>query len=238
MINAINISILRNAEYIQFAENFSDLVKSNDPEVLSVVTQFNVFNAKNTELKSLFKLQLSSDVTEEIQGLDLRRDNAINGITAVVTGFMYHFDPAKSSVANVLNENLKLYGVGIARENYQAETALINSIVSDWESKPNLIAAVSALNLNDWKEELKASNSLFDKKYLERTKEYGSANEETLKKKREETNAAYYELRKHIDAHGVINNSTVYTKTIKELNALIEQYNTVLNSRLAVAKKN
>ena len=42
---------------------------------------------------------------------------------------------------------------------------------------------------------------------------------------------AYYELRKFLDAFSVIQASAVYEKTMNELNALIEQYNSLLNGR-------
>ena len=42
---------------------------------------------------------------------------------------------------------------------------------------------------------------------------------------------AYYELRKFIDANFVLHPSEAYQKLINGLNALIEQYNTILNTR-------
>ena len=239
MINAIDLKGLRNAEYVQFSNDISALVLQNDPQTLGVATQYQAFTTKITEIESLFKTQQASEITEEIQQLDLRRDNAITGITTVITGYLNHFNPAIVKAAQIINENLKLYGTGIARENYQAETAIITSIVGDWETNPALTQALVDLNLTSWKDELKAANTLFNEKYIARTKEYGNANPDTLLKKREETNAAYYELRKHIDAQGVVNNNPApYVKVVNEMNALIEQYNTVLTTRQAVAKRN
>jgi hypothetical protein len=187
----------------------------------------------------LFKKQLASDVTDEIQALDLRRDNAINGITSLVWAYLYHYDPDIVKLASLLSNNLKLYGVGIARENYMAETALIKGVITDWENKPQLYQAVTDLNLTAWVAEMKTANNQFDEKYIARTKEYGSANPDTLLLKREETNAAYYELRKHIDARFIINEgSAVYKKAINELNALIDQYNVLLVTRLATSQGN
>ena len=63
----------------------------------------------------------------------------------------------------------------------------------------------------------------------------GDANPETLKSKREETMNAYYELRKFLEAYATIQNTPEYIKTISELNALIDQYNQLLNSRIKEA---
>lgn len=117
--------------------------------------------------------------------------------------------------------------------NFPTESATLTAIVNDWETKPKLVAAVTKLGLAAWVAELKAANQLFGQKYLERTQEFGAANPDTLRAKREEALAAYYELRKFIDACAVINPSAAYDKLIKELNALIDQYNGLLSSRPA-----
>ena len=89
------------------------------------------------------------------------------------------------------------------------------------------------LDLKDWKNEMKSANLLFDTKYLERTQEYGNASPETVALKREEVQKAYYELRTFIDAYAVTIATPIYTTTINQLNALIDQYVTLLNNRLA-----
>lgn len=233
MINAINISILRNAEYLQFMKNVDSLVVANDATVLNVVAQEGALSSSNTLLDGLFKTQLANEITQELVLLDERRDKAIVGISSVVFGFMYHYDAPTAQACNLLNENLKLYGASIAKQNYQAQTATIASIVSDWETKTALTDAMTLLNLKDWKDELKAANALFDVKYLARTQEYGAANPDTLKAKREEANAIYYTLRDFLNSFGIVQPSVANTKVTNEINALIEQYNTLLNNRIA-----
>jgi Family of unknown function (DUF6261) len=239
MIQSIDLKALRNAEYLQFMGQFAGLVNSSGPAALDVVAQYDSLRLKLTDMEALFKKQLASNITEEIEALDLRRDNAINGITSLVWAYLYHYNPDLVKAASLLSDNLKLYGVGIARENYAAETALINGIIADWENKPQLSQAVTDLDLTAWMAEMKTANNQFDEKYIARTKEYGSANPETLLFKREETTAAYYELRKHIDARFIINEgSALYKNTINELNALIDQYNVLLVTRLATSQGN
>jgi len=80
---------------------------------------------------------------------------------------------------------------------------------------------------------LKTANDLFDTKYLARTQEYGDASPENILSKRVETNAAYYDLKSFLESFSVVQPSTENTKTINQLNALIDQYNTVLNNRIA-----
>lgn len=233
IINGIDLKNLRNDEYFQFMKNTLSLVDGNDPVALNVVAQRDKLFLKIKEYDELFKQSTASEITKEIFSLDVRRDNAIVGINSVVTGYLYHYEPAIKKAAEQLNDNLKLYGAKIISQNYQAETATISNIVSDWNNKPELKAAMIALGLQEWVAELKTANELFDQKYLERTQEYGAASPENILSKRAETNAAYYELKSFLESYSVVQPSAENTKTINQLNALIEQYNTLLNNRAA-----
>lgn len=204
---------------------------ANNPASLNVEAQHNTFKSKLDEMAGLFKLEKASPLTQELVLLDDRRDDAITGLTIVVNGLCIHFDPAPAKAATLLTANLNLYGSGIARLNMQAETSIINGIVSDWETKPDLLSAISLLGLSGWVAELKTANQLFEQRYLQRTQEYGAANPDTLKSKREEVMVAYYNLRKFIEAFSVINPCAAYEKLINEVNALIIQYISLLNSR-------
>lgn len=128
---------------------------------------------------------------------------------------------------------MALYGSGIARLNYQAETATLNNLIRDWEGKPELITAISEFNLGEWMAELKTANEEFNTKYLSRTQEYGDASPETIKLKREEVNVAYYALRDRIDAlHLLVETPpSPYVTIINQLNALTDQYNALLVNR-------
>lgn len=231
MIDAINLAVLRNAEFLQFGVSFSGLVAANNPAALNIEPQHVAYKARLDETSELFKKERSSPVTQELILIDERRDKAINGLTALVGAYVYHFDNATAQAANLLAANLSLYGSGIARMNTQAETATLNSILTDWEIKPELKAAVTKLGITAWVAELKTANNLFQQKFLERTQEYGAASPETLKAKRDETITAYYDLRKFINAYQVIQPGAAIEKLINELNALIYQYNTILKSR-------
>lgn len=233
MIDAIDLSRLRNAEFLQFMKDFAGLVNANNAATLNVAVQYTALAAKNNQLEDLFKKELSSELTQEILDLDNRRDRAYNGILFVVQGFLNHYEPSKVEAATRLKSNLDLYGSGAAKQNYQAETAILNNLVSDWEGKPALLEALNLLGLTSWKDEMKAANTLFDQKYIERTLEYSEASPETLLAKRTETASAYYTLRQFIDAFAVTINTPIYQTVTNQVNALIAQYNTLLNNRLA-----
>jgi hypothetical protein len=237
MIDSIDLAKLRNSEFVQFGSAFSGFVGENNPVTLNVDPQFQFFNNKLDEMSGLFKLERASPITQALVLIDERRDKAINGIGGVIESYCNHFDGATSQAAKQLLTVLNLYGVGVARLNTQAETSTIKAIVKDWDSKPEFGAAILKLGLVEWVSELITANQLFESTYADRTREYGAANSETLKAKRAEAMLAYYELRKFIDANSVINPSAAIEKLINEVNSLIEQYNTLLNTRPSETKQ-
>lgn len=233
MMNGINLANLRNAEYLQYTKNFADIVKRNNPTLLNVQAKYDALLSKSGELDALFKKILANENTAEILALDERRDDAINGIYYVAQGYDYHFTALLQTAGKKIKDSISLYGSSIWKLNYQSETATISSLILDWENKPELTAALNTLNLTAWKDELKAANIAFNEKYLDRTQEYGNATPENLKSKREETNQVYYELRNRIDALHLLEETapSPYSTVINQLNALIDQYNTLLNNR-------
>ncbi|WP_263601600.1 DUF6261 family protein [Chryseobacterium sp. PET-29] len=232
-MNFIDLPKLRNAEYLQYVKDFSGIIALNNPATLQIDAKLSAFNARISELENLYKKALANEKTQDLLLLAERRDNAINGIYYFLLGHSYHFEADKKQKAQLLLDNMALYGSGISRLNYQAETATLDNLTRDWENKPELIDAVASFNLSAWINEMKTANDLFNTKYLSRTQEYGDANPETIKSKREEVNAAYYALRDRIDAlHLLVETPpSPYVTIINQLNALTDQYNVLLVNR-------
>ncbi|MDR3025259.1 DUF6261 family protein [Chryseobacterium sp.] len=232
-MNAIDLSKLRNAEYLQYMKDFTGIITLNNPSSLNIDSKLSAFTSKTTELEVLYKKAIASDKTQELLLLDEKRDNAVNGIYYFLLSQTYHYDIAKPQKARLLLNNIALYGSGIARLNYQAETATINNFLRDWENKPELTDAIDYFNLSDWMNELKTANTNFNNVYLSRTQEYGDASPETIRTKREEINTAYYALRDRIDALHLLTESSPspYSTVINHLNALTDQYNILLANR-------
>jgi hypothetical protein len=70
-------------------------------------------------------------------------------------------------------------------------------------NKPELLAALTALDFVAWNDEMKAANTAFDSQYIARTQDFATASPDNLKSKRFKTNAAYYSLRDMILAHSI-----------------------------------
>src|SRR6478609_2010914 len=109
MIEAIKLHNLRNPEFIQFTKNAISLVSANNPTILSVKPQYDFMSLKIVEMESLFKNELSNPMTAEMEALDFRRDNSINGIIGVINAYSDHHDATIATAATVLHSNLKVY---------------------------------------------------------------------------------------------------------------------------------
>jgi Family of unknown function (DUF6261) len=237
MITSIELDRMRHAEYIQFSKDCAAIVGANDPAAQNVQPKYDAYINKIAELEVLFKKSTENPITAEIETLDMRRDRAVSGLLMHINALNFHFDPAIATPAQVLQHNLKIYTTNIARENYNAETALINNLVTDWETKPELANALATLGLTNWKDELKTANQLFNDRYIARTQDMATASVDNVKTKRLEGNTAYYELRDHINANMTLAPSPLLVKTTNEINALITQYNQLLVGRAAVSNK-
>jgi len=154
-MNAIELKLLRNAEYLQYVKDFTGIINLNNPELLGIENKLSAFSSKITELEALYKKALASEKTQELLLLDEKRDNAINGIYYFLISQTYHYETDKKQNAQLLLDNMALYGSGIARLNYQAETATLNNLLRDWENKPELANAINAFSISAWISELK-----------------------------------------------------------------------------------
>jgi hypothetical protein len=237
MIHTIDLTRLRSADFIQFSKDFTIIVNRNNPSTLLVQPQHDALLGKITEMEKLFKAVTSNPITAALEALDLRRDRALNGLTGMIRNFTNHFNPEMAQAASLLQTNLDQYGSGIATENYQRETAIINSLITDWKTKPELQKAINLLGLSNWVSELEVANDEFGVKYIDRTQDYGAASPENLKDKRAEAATVYYALRKRLEARAEIEGTPLYGTTISELNALITQYNTLLKGRTTTTEE-
>ena len=232
MIESIKLITLRNAEFLQFSKDVLSIISLNDPAALNVASQYADFKADTEVIENLFKTDRSNPITTELEALDARRDNALNGIAGYAQSLTYHFDPAMNAAAKTLSDHLAVFGSGITRENYQSETASINGILNDWAAQPGLQAAITSLQLGSWVVELDTANKSFNTQYIARTQQLAATPADTIKAKRLEAAGSYYSLRDRINAYFVIKEGAEpFNKTTNEINALVAQYNQLVAGR-------
>lgn len=232
MINSIKLQSLRISEFIQLQRDTLAIVLTGDPDALMVRPLYAALLSKTDEIEGLFKLSQGSIITKEIQTLDDRRDRAINGVTLQIQALAYSADATVSNHAKVLETHLNLFGSGIAKDNYLSETTVLRNIINDWKTKPELLTAMTALQLTSWQTEMEQANNAFSEAYSKRNDELAAAPLEKLKTLRLEGNDAYYKLRNRLNSHMDINDGAEpWASTISKLNQNMSNYTTLLNRR-------
>jgi hypothetical protein len=237
MINVISLRLLRNAEFLQFLDFIIKTIENNNPATLKVEAKLVALKNLYDQLDALFKQPQDSLLSDELMELDHKRDRAISGILQIVSANLNYFEQDRVHAAQLLDRNLRNYGSQIYNMNYQAESSTISSIIRDWETDTALESAIALLGLGGWKLELKQNNIDFIALYSDRNQEYGAETTDKTKEKRLDANTAYYDVTQLLNAYATIENTPAYQKTISEINALIESYNTLLRSRKAKQKQ-
>lgn len=222
---------LRNNEFIQFFKNLTEILQSNDPEKLNIKIQLEELLPVLVLFADLYKPDRGSEITEELQEIDAQRDSCLQGIELQIKSFTHHYKPAKQEAAIQLSNSLETYGTGIARQNYQAETSTVNSILSKWEKERILIKSLTVLNLTDWADVLKSLNTQFNEKYLTRIADQAEAPEQKSIDLRVQIIDKYRTLMAHLQAYTTLSRDNSYEKVNKQINTLIEQYNKMLTAR-------
>ncbi len=223
----------RNSEFLQYMKDVLELVNAHDVATLQLTTQHGALTTLTNQMDNLFQQEQSSGITQELVDLDNRRDAAFMGIKSTLEANEYHFDKAVQSAATSLLYNMNNYGTNIPRMNYQAETAVIDSMLSDWEAETALATAVTTLQLSTWVTELKTANEAFNDRYLARISESAANPAISFTAVREEGATAYRALVAHIEAHATLGSNAIHQSLVNEVGVLAKQYNVTVNARLS-----
>ncbi|WP_420572926.1 DUF6261 family protein [Kordia sp.] len=222
----------RNSEFLQYMKDVLELVNANEVDTLQLTTQRDALAVLTNQIDDLFQQEQSSGITQELIELDNRRDKAFMGIKALLEAHEYHYEEARQLAARSLLFNLNNYGTNIPRMNYQAETAVIDSMLSDWETETDLVNATTSLGLTNWIAELKTANQLFNNRYLARISESAANPATSFTSVREVTTKAYRELVAHTEAHATLGSNVAHQELVNEFGILTKQYNQTVGLRL------
>jgi hypothetical protein len=232
MIDKFNMKRLRNGEFIQFHKQTLAFVFDAGSLQLGINNQYNSLKEKWTSMQQLFEKQTGSDLTSEIELADLQRDKLVIGTRTYFESFTYHINPVKVAAGTLLLNSMDKYGTGISRKNYQEESAIISSIIKDWESNQHLAEAIDLLLAGEWMDALKEANEQFDTLYRRRTEDLITIPEESVTSMKTPVAEVYEKLTTHLVAHATLaQDPAPYTKLIDLLNQHIHQYRQLLLNR-------
>ncbi|WP_298427809.1 DUF6261 family protein [uncultured Kordia sp.] len=221
----------RNSEFLQFMKNVLELVNNTDVSLLGLTEQQQALLVSTEALAMAFEPEQFQKNAEVLESLDAERDSLYVGIKHLLKGHGYHFNPTKQEAVKRLLFHLQSYGKEVNRMNYQAQTANITHMLSEWQSETILQEAVVLLDLSEWVSTLQEVNTAFGNQYVARASEISANATPSFSSLRTATKAAYRALVARIKAFMVLNSNVVYTQLYRQIYELARLYNQVVKVR-------
>lgn len=170
----LHFAELWNSEYPQFVNQLITIVTKHNPDGLHLTKSFGRVTALEPDLAKIKTQELSNALSNKLSELDAERDSVIRFIWNQGRSFTKLSIRSLMSHAEVFGRYLDMHGDDIASANYNSETKRVNDMLTDYDSKPDVTAAVAALNLVMFFEQLRTVNAAFEELFMQRTGEYAT----------------------------------------------------------------
>jgi hypothetical protein len=239
MIQSNSFRTLRNPEFLQQGKDLSSVILAATPKILGIEKQYLAFDANVKAIDELYKKVSGHPLTKTLVELDDKRDAYFMGICFIVDAHLKHWDAAIVAQASLLNDSIKVYGRTIIIANYQSESASLDSLIDNWEKTTALTDALTALNVDSWKAELKATNALFVQNYTQRAEEAGANDALTGLKELKEKAIKSWQKLEHIitgkteEFEDDAAKAPLYEALTNSINGVLDNYNNLIHQRQA-----
>ena len=229
MFNSLNFRVLTNPEFQQFIKLLVEKTTEAGPDALKIKPPRDLLAAMLLRLEAALNQEKANEETRQLEALDSERDDYYTGLTYLINGYAMGKDTAKKEAAQVVKLLLRAQGKNVARQNYQAETAILNKVVKALTTDAKYTAAVAALGLQTWVGDIDAANLAFEAKFKSRNTSIST----------NDAGPAFGELRKEtlplIDRLFDLISSRYYTamedaQPTAAYEALVKEINTLIDS--------
>lgn len=249
-IKSFNIASLHQAEDFSFhALAIAEFEKCTEELFLAV---FNVYKEKFSAFDANLKTAGGKDPeTKEVKEADEATDSCYSGLAATTRAMVGHYDPAIAELARRVDIILRKYG-NPTNLSYLEEYGIIDNLLQDLavfdttvittedaseedENIPDELADdvhnLDTLGLTGWVNQLKKCRDRFMTAYSKRNATQAVSVSGATKAARKETDAAYRNTVKRMNALIELNGEAVYVEIINNINQLIDNQKTVIASR-------
>ncbi|HPF52202.1 MAG TPA: DUF6261 family protein [Draconibacterium sp.] len=221
---------LRNGEYFQFMSDFKNLLDVLTPAAIHSEAEFADFDAALTRLDDELRVDQGSVLTQEIQNIDLDRDNVWRAIDMRINATLLCTIQEETEAAKRLRRLFDLYG-DIRRLSYNEETAGLTNLTGDLAKRENT-GFVNTCGLNVWVSRLTELNEAFKAKQNERDTELANKNSGNVKAVRVDIDPLYQLMVERVNALVSLNMQTPEMENfIRELNQKIKTLENTLAAR-------
>lgn len=232
---------LQQAEALRYLEQFIRVLRAGGALSEALTEVLHELDRCRQEAALAFRQANGASQTTRMQELERERDRLVSGLGNLCDGFRNDPDPPARAAGDALGNNLKLYGgaAAIIRQTVSAETTTITSILRDWTTKPELVAAVGTLNLARWTSRLQVVNSEYDTLSVARNQERATQEatvDYTVKDKLTEARPLYNEAimlleAGHASARRTGGDTGTWLSAIGAADAITEEYAALLAGR-------
>ena len=205
------------------------IVNGNSALVGALGTVWTTFTQAENAFDEAYAQTRKWAQTEEIEGLDTSRDQALSAFNAALKSMLSSPNAAKQQAAQHLMFVREKYTLNPSDE-YMKETTAIQQMIQEMEDDVQSDQALTATGLIDWFQDLKQKNAAFLAKMNERTAEQAGQQKGIVREKRLLAEAAYRDLVKLINAAAIMEVPAEldWNSPIDRLNAEIDHYKNIL----------
>ena len=205
------------------------IVNANSALVGALGTVWTAFTQAETAFDEAYAQTRKWAQTEEIEGLDTQRDQALSAFNAALKSMQSSPNAAKQQAAKLLMNIREKYTLNPSDE-YMKETTAIQQMVQEMEDDVQADQALTTTGLIDWLQDLKQKNQAFLQKINERTAEQAGQQKGIVREKRLLAEAAYKNVVRLINAAAIMEmpEGLDWNSPIDRLNAEVEHYRQIL----------
>lgn len=152
------------AETSDLASNSSKIIKKHAIEDTYLTQLGTDLEDSGNEMENSIATSHKKEMTEELSAADDKRDNAFIALKFFILAYIKwaidEYTPYAKKIWNII----KQHGLGLDRESYEEESALLVSLINDLE-KPDFVEAITVLKLEQIVTYLKDAQTGFSALY-------------------------------------------------------------------------
>jgi len=212
---------MNNGAHFQFVTNALAKAKANTLIAEKASAQVKALEAKLSAEDEALKISQKSLLTDEIESADRKRDEIFMAYRKVVKGSLGAPLDTLAEAAKVLNQSIKDYGIDPQMQ-LDKETGLLANLIADHQGK--LAEQVATLGLTAYTTAMKEANDKVNDLIMQRADERSLVVAGALKAARAETDTAYKDLVKRVNALWIVDYDAAYDEFINYMNEEIDRY--------------
>ncbi len=219
-------SRLNNAEALQYHSQIRAEIATDAAVETALGAALTAYDVLLSEVDAAFGLDEGSLLTEQVAAADAARDRIVTGLKKHCETMTYHPQAAMSEAAELLIAAMEHFGDRLPTQTYNAESASVDGLLSNFASRPDLSAALTTIGADMWIPFLTTAQANFEALYAQRTTEKAAEKlPYTMRQKRTELGRAWQKLSNKIEAHhNVTEGAAPWDGLVAFLNVLTKEY--------------